>query len=252
MGDPLIILYILEKYENDYNIRWISEEDRGQSHAINKGIEMANGEWIGWLNSDDYYLENKFNYIVEKINKKSDLDIIYGDFKFVDENKKLISKRYNTLPSKLIHLYWGPFIGNHCTLFKKSVFDKVGLFDESLDYTMDVDLFWKILDRNFNLFHVPQFIGVRRLHSGAKTVSPSFRDKKKIRKEQEKIEGARPPKDGILGFLFPGIAIFIKLFYFIIEGIHPRYCPSIKWSIEAVFNEYSVAFDKFIKKIRSD
>ena len=50
-------LEILQKYEGSYSMRWVSEPDRGQSDAVNKGFRMANGEIVGWLNSDDCYFD---------------------------------------------------------------------------------------------------------------------------------------------------------------------------------------------------
>ncbi|MEM2568057.1 MAG: glycosyltransferase, partial [Candidatus Bathyarchaeia archaeon] len=50
-------LMILKRYEGTYNLRWISEPDEGHSDAVNKGFRMAQGEIVGWLNSDDVYFD---------------------------------------------------------------------------------------------------------------------------------------------------------------------------------------------------
>jgi glycosyltransferase involved in cell wall biosynthesis len=67
---------ILEKYEKVYNLKWISEPDKGQSDAVNKGFERARGLIIGWLNSDDIYIDQQvISYIVSKSKEFSDADV---------------------------------------------------------------------------------------------------------------------------------------------------------------------------------
>lgn len=62
---------ILKKHESSYNLRWISESDEGQADAVNKGFNMAHGEIIGWLNSDDVYYDiTTISRIVDAFNQK--------------------------------------------------------------------------------------------------------------------------------------------------------------------------------------
>ena len=68
---------ILKRYEGAYNMRWTSEPDRGQSDARNKGWRASNGQIVGWLNSDDVYLEkNTIGYVVEQFASHQDADIV--------------------------------------------------------------------------------------------------------------------------------------------------------------------------------
>src|SRR6056297_2453461 len=71
---------ILKNYEDQYNLKWISEEDRGQSHALNKALDIASGDWVGWQNADDYYVENAFGYLANTIREQNP-DVVYGDVK---------------------------------------------------------------------------------------------------------------------------------------------------------------------------
>ena len=60
-------LKILRKYEKEYNLKWVSEPDEGQSDAVNKGFEMAKGEIVDWINSDDVYFDTMtISYVVGK------------------------------------------------------------------------------------------------------------------------------------------------------------------------------------------
>ena len=72
---------ILKEYPH---LIWFSESDRGQSHAINKGLDKAKGDIIGWLNSDDYFLPGTFSKIMEVFINNPELDAIFGDINIVD------------------------------------------------------------------------------------------------------------------------------------------------------------------------
>ena len=79
---------ILEKYKH---LKYVSEPDKGQSEAINKGFKLATGEIFGWLNDDDIYLPGTFHFVNE--NFDSDLySMIYGRAKIISGNKKEIGK----------------------------------------------------------------------------------------------------------------------------------------------------------------
>lgn len=161
---------ILKSHESDYDLRWVSEPDDGQSHAINKGIEMAEGQFIGWLNADDYYLPGAFDAFDEVRRKHPETDVIYGDFVFVDESGAELSPKYHTRPSRFVHKHWQNYTANHCTFFNSRVLAELGGVREDLEYVMDIDLLWRIITEGYSLRHTPSFIAARRLHAGAKTV----------------------------------------------------------------------------------
>lgn len=160
---------LLQEYENDYRLRWISEPDDGQSDAINKGIKMADGEWFIWVNSDDYLLEGATErfYRARKENPRS--DVIYGDQLIVDVDGNTVGRKYNTRPSKFTHKYYYQFAGNHSTYFHRNVFDTVGTLNTDYDFAMDTEFFWRLLQSDLELTSVSEFFATRRLHEKAKT-----------------------------------------------------------------------------------
>lgn len=175
---------LLREYENQYNLRWISESDRGQSHAVNKGIDMAKGKWIGWQNSDDFYPSGTFDAVVELIESNQNTDVIYGDTLFVDENGNEITRNFHTRPSKFVQKYWSLFASNQSTFIHCSVWEDIGGLDEDLYYTMDAKLMWELLEGDYCYHCVHQPLGAFRVQKNAKT----FHDvEHKQRKELNEI-----------------------------------------------------------------
>ncbi|WP_222104444.1 glycosyltransferase family 2 protein [Halorubrum ezzemoulense] len=162
-------LDILREYEDSYNLRWVSEPDRGQTHAINKGFQMANGEWIGWQNSDDFYQANAFKIFRKELKKNPQADAIYGDLVIVDEKGEPMSKKFTTRPSKFVQRQWSLFASNQSLFIRRSVLEEIFPLDEELEYTMDAELTWKLLDGNYNLVHVAEALGAFRIQPEAKT-----------------------------------------------------------------------------------
>ena len=136
---------ILKKFGD--KIFWLSEKDKGQTHAINKGLRLAKGEIITYINSDDYFLENVFQIIVNCYNHKQKLFWITGDYIIINENGKYIQnfvrlykKIFRNFISFNLLTILNPII-QPSTFISKNLFEKVGFFNESLDYTMDYD-YW--------------------------------------------------------------------------------------------------------------
>ena len=84
-------LDILQKYSE--KIKWISEPDRGQSDALNKGISMASGEIIGYLNSDDIYLPGTLQKVEDQFAMHPETNWVYGMAKMIDDNDEDIRNR---------------------------------------------------------------------------------------------------------------------------------------------------------------
>jgi len=96
-------LDILKKYNGQIN--WVSERDRGQSHAINKGFNKAKGEIIGWLNSDDLYEEGAMQKIVSVFSENEDCQWIAGRCLIIDENGREIRKAVTGYKNKWLERY---------------------------------------------------------------------------------------------------------------------------------------------------
>ena len=127
-------------------IEWISEKDRGQSHAINKGLMMSTGEIVGFLNSDDYLLPDAIEAIVDVFQDKKILWVT-GDYKIVDANGNqiqslvaLYKRMLRGISSKNLLLITN-FIIQPSTFWRRSLYKKIGGFNGRLRYVMDYE-FW--------------------------------------------------------------------------------------------------------------
>lgn len=112
-------LDIIKKYEKLFNgrLKWISEPDKGLYDALNKGLKLATGEIVGFINSDDYYnTDNIIEYIAE-IFEKEDIQAVYGDVHYVSRtNPDKITRYYSSSKFKPSSFRYG-FMPAHPTFF---------------------------------------------------------------------------------------------------------------------------------------
>ena len=162
---------IIKKYE-DKIAYWVSEKDRGQSHALNKGFAKATGDIFGWQNSDDVYMPGAFKKVLEVFEKFPDKKIVYGNWYEIDENDNVIDKTYSAPKPRVPHFSYEGFDSNLQSMFwKRDVMEKFGQFDENLHQLMDTDfLFSVILNQGVDIFvKTDFFLGAFRRHQDQKT-----------------------------------------------------------------------------------
>ena len=163
---------IIKKYEKHITY-WVSEPDRGQSHAINKGLERCTGDVFNWLNSDDYY-EPEVLREVGRVFQDERWLVVTGGRKFIDSEGKVKSTSNNTLRNTLEETIGQLQFGQPSTFFKREAFEKMGSLREDMDYMMDV-AWWLTFLFTFGQDRVKR-LGKRnlvnfRLHDCSKTIS---------------------------------------------------------------------------------
>lgn len=163
-------LEILRKYANEYNLKWISEPDEGQSDAVNKGFRMTKGEIIGWLNSDDvYFTRDVISYVVEEFERHPEVDVIYGDAIHIDEKglilRVLKMSRWIWNRDRLLR---GLPLAQSSVFFRRRVIlnNKV---DETLDYAMDFELWLRLIQNDYNFHYLNRILSGDRLHKMKKS-----------------------------------------------------------------------------------
>ncbi len=155
------------------HLKWISEPDRGQSDALNKGFRMAQGDWIGWLNSDDAYVPGCFQTVVSAAAQWQDASVLYGDYLWIDENSRLLQVRREIEFSRFVMLFNRiNLVPSSGALFlHKRIFDDGNFIDESLHYAMDYELYLRLSKRGYRFQHVKKVFGRFRWHAASKTVA---------------------------------------------------------------------------------
>jgi glycosyltransferase involved in cell wall biosynthesis len=157
---------ILRRYNH---LTWISEPDKGQSDALNKGLKRVNGDIIGILNSDDLYKPKIIPLVVEEFQINPDLDLIYGDCDYINENDEvLFTYKAPSFNFKQLITCCYNYIPPMSAFFRKRVLDMIGLFDPNLNYTMDHDFFIRA-GLKCNIRKVNYVLGSFRIHDTSKT-----------------------------------------------------------------------------------
>jgi len=147
---------------------WASEPDRGQAHAINKGLAMAQGDVLAWLNSDDTYLPGALATVGAIFGEHPEVDLVYGDFVYTDVAGRPMRRRHVFSSISYESLLYHDYLGQPAVFFRRSLYDKVGPLDEALYYCLDWDLFlrmWRVCRPR----HVPVVLATYRLDSAAKS-----------------------------------------------------------------------------------
>ncbi len=161
---------IIKKYEKYINY-WISEKDGGQSEAINKGLRMATGDFITWINSDDL-LQPDILAKIPTFFESSNTGLIFGKSVSFGERLKEKTSRSDfdeQLPKILASV---PF-PQPSSFFRREILEEQGLLDESLHFGMDYDLFVRIA-LNYDIRPINEIVSLNRYHSESKTMSMSF------------------------------------------------------------------------------
>ncbi|MDH5644367.1 MAG: glycosyltransferase [Candidatus Heimdallarchaeota archaeon] len=195
---------ILQKYGN--RLSWVSENDKGQTDAINKGLRKASGEIVAYLNSDDIYLPNTISKVVEIFVNNPDVDFIYGDFHAIDENGHILDK-VKTIPfDHDILLYDANYICQPGSFYRRRLLDEIGLFDDELHFLMDYEFFLRAAKRKAEFFMMPEYLSAIRYHGDCKTLSdgvyPWVEERKQIKLKYARVKARSLSSLRILSLIF--------------------------------------------------
>lgn len=181
---------IIRKYER-YLAYWISQPDKGQADALNKGFSKSTGGILAWINSDDMYLPGAFPKIVETLKRNPDAAIVYGDYIEVNAKDRCIALRRQPSFDYRICLYGYLTVAQPASFFKRKVFFNVGGLDASFNYAMDYDLIVRLAKQG-KAVHIKEYLAAFRLHASSKSVANKSRFYKEDRKVRVKNIGHQP------------------------------------------------------------
>jgi glycosyltransferase involved in cell wall biosynthesis len=132
-------LDVIRRYE-DRLAWWVSEPDRGQTDALNKGLRRASGDIVAYINSDDYYLPGAFAHAVETL-ERSGAGWAAGSCRFMDVHADDDHEWHPSLPPKGRYKWvlapWG--VPQAATFWRRELFERHGHFREDMHYVFDTE-----------------------------------------------------------------------------------------------------------------
>ena len=147
----------------------ISEKDNGMYDAINKGLKIAKGDVIAYLNSDDYYDTMTLKNVNEYFNSNNEISIVYGTLFYVNGKDKIIKKIKTVIFNKKILLsLWFCYIPQPCSFFRRNVINTISEFDTQYKLAADYDFFVKA-SMFFNIALNNKIFSYHRRHKNSLT-----------------------------------------------------------------------------------
>ncbi|MBK8618725.1 MAG: glycosyltransferase [Anaerolineales bacterium] len=154
---------------------WVSEQDKGQTDAINKGFNRATGDILAWINSDDTYNPGAVSAAVKYLIENPEVAMVYADCNFIDENDKVIGK-FNAAQTDYRRLREGyVHIPQQTMFFRAKYWKELGPLDPSFYFAMDYDLWTRIAAHAPFKYLAGQTWANFRLHTSGKTVAADDR-----------------------------------------------------------------------------
>jgi len=186
---------IIKRYaEQDERIQWVSEPDRGQSDALNKGLKMATGDIVAYLNSDDTYTSGALQQVLDFFARHPATQWAYGQCDIINEQDQEIRKPITWYKNLLLKKYTYTkllsenFISQPATFWRRSVHADLGYFSEAEHYCMDYD-FWLRLGSKYPAGVIDAVLAHFRYYHGSKSGSVSvqqFRDDLRLARQYGK------------------------------------------------------------------
>ena len=185
---------IIKKYAT-YLSYWISEKDNGMYDAINKGLKIASGSILAYLNSDDIYQPDTIQTVVDYFQKYQETFLVYGDTNYIDaEDNFICTYRYPAFKyARYIQLNWSS-IPQQASFWRREVHEKIGYFNSEFKMAGDFEFYARV-GKHYRIDHLKQVLASQRIH--AETLSCTRSD---INKEEVKrIHQYYAVPDGFIG-----------------------------------------------------
>ena len=180
---------ILERYTG--RLSWVSEKDRGQVDAINKGFRRASGEIVAFLNSDDIYYPGALQAVDQYFTANPGVDVLYGDANHIDEQDGVIGP-YPTEAFDFERLKLTCFICQPAVFLRRRVLDVCGLPDANLHYALDYEYWIRLHRMGMKFGWLRQVLAGSRLYAENKTLGSRVKMHREINDVIKKHAGQVP------------------------------------------------------------
>jgi Glycosyl transferase family 2 len=193
---------VLRRYERHFAF-WVSEPDKGQSDALNKGFRRATGDLAVWLNADDFFLPGAFAAVAAAYQQNPQASFYFGDGWRADETGRLVSRMFpeRGVCWKADALRYGlDYILQPATFISRRRLEEIGYIDADLHYGMDWDL-WLRLAQLADPVALPVCLAASREHGETKTAVGAFPRTEELRRIAEKHTGLAATPGAVLYYL---------------------------------------------------
>ena len=159
-------LEVLSRYSH---LIWTSEPDRGMSDGINKGFAKATGDWLMWLNCDDYLMPGALAKLADYIRSHPRADIVHGDCIYVKEDKTPIRRKYDTKVDEWDQLFVGCVIPSTSAFYRREIISAGHLLDILYKNCMDWEFYLRLLRLGYRFGYVPEALAGFRWYEDSTT-----------------------------------------------------------------------------------
>ncbi len=183
-------LDVIRSHEGAYDMRWLSEPDGGMYEAINKGLRMARGEVLAYLNADDRYFPWTISTAVGEMSAYPGAGFVFGDVFNVEEGATSGTVIFYP-PFRLGHVRRSGFLGQPAVFWWRSVLQECGGFDESLKFVADCD-YWMRIGARFQSRKIDEALALERNHPEAKRFARTgdvYKELAEVRSRYSKTKG---------------------------------------------------------------
>lgn len=157
---------VLNRYPH---LKWKSESDKGMSDGINKGFLQASGDWVMWLNCDDYLLPGALEKVMHFISNHPSADIVHGDCVYVKEDKTPIRRKYDTQIDEWDLLFVGCIIPSTSAFYRRKIIDAGHLLDIDYRNCMDWEYYLRLHRLGYQFEYLPEALAHFRWYEESTT-----------------------------------------------------------------------------------
>lgn len=159
---------------------WVSEPDRGQSHAFNKGFKQAKGYYLTWVNSDDVLLDGAVDALRDFAKRGTMPDWIAANSLWIDADDKILKATYNSGWSGYAHRHGQLSVTGPSSIFSKALLERAGWLKEDYRYSMDTELWYRFASLGVRYKVLDHFFWALRIHAEAKVSGKDFTGDSKV------------------------------------------------------------------------
>lgn len=172
-----------------YSFAYVSEPDKGQTDAINKGLRRATGDVVAWLNADEWYEPGALSKMAAAFERRPKADLIYGEVRFVRPDGSTIRVKRDHRFSGFVLLWYGCYISSAATFWRRRVLDAGDYLDASYKVCMDFEYWVRLWRHGYRFSFLPTTISSFTWHKT--NVSEVFAARR--REERNKVQDLYAP-----------------------------------------------------------